>query len=145
MPWSSSYSNISGRIFGSKSSELKACTYLQCSIRTSYVLRESTKLITISLFSRKKADLNIEGQFLIRQIYDDEITYNVISAAVEILSELNFYSENAFRVIFLNFLQISQPMTFWSCSEKPSSNSAKTLAMTKFWKCLAPLLETSFR
>lgn len=29
----------------------------------------------------------MEGQFLIRQIYDDEITYNLIGAAVEILSE----------------------------------------------------------
>lgn len=36
---------------------------------------------------RKKADLTMEGQFLIRQIYDDEITYNLIGAAVEILSE----------------------------------------------------------
>lgn len=29
----------------------------------------------------------MEGQFLVRQIYDDEITYNLIGAAVEILSE----------------------------------------------------------
>lgn len=29
----------------------------------------------------------MEGQFLIRQIYDDEITYNLIGAAVEILSK----------------------------------------------------------
>lgn len=39
---------------------------------------------------RKKAGLNMDGQFLIRQIYDDEITYNLITAAVEILSEFNF-------------------------------------------------------
>lgn len=39
------------------------------------------------LYCRKKADLTMEGQFLIRQIYDDEITYNLIGAAVEILSE----------------------------------------------------------
>lgn len=32
----------------------------------------------------------MDGQFLIRQIYDDEITYNLITAAVEILSEFNF-------------------------------------------------------
>lgn len=31
----------------------------------------------------------MDGQFLIRQIYDDEITYNVIGAAVEILSKLS--------------------------------------------------------
>ena len=40
-----------------------------------------------SSFCRKKAELNMEGQFLIRQIYDDEITYNLIGAAVEILSK----------------------------------------------------------
>lgn len=48
------------------------------------------KEIIFSLFSflfRKKAELIMEGQFLIRQIYDDEITYNLIGAAVEILSK----------------------------------------------------------
>lgn len=38
------------------------------------------------LFCRKKAEVNMEGQFLVRQIYEDEITYNLIGAAVEILS-----------------------------------------------------------
>ncbi|XP_014297499.1 guanylate cyclase soluble subunit beta-1 isoform X1 [Microplitis mediator] len=31
---------------------------------------------------KKDAAVNMEGQFLVRQIYDDEITYNIISAAV---------------------------------------------------------------
>lgn len=31
----------------------------------------------------------MEGQFLVRQIYDDELTYNLISAAVEVLSEFS--------------------------------------------------------
>lgn len=31
--------------------------------------------------------VSMEGQFLVRQTYDDEITYNLIGAAVEILSE----------------------------------------------------------
>lgn len=35
---------------------------------------------------RKDAAVNMEGQFLVRQIYDDEITYNIISAAVNRLS-----------------------------------------------------------
>ncbi|XP_055716152.1 guanylate cyclase soluble subunit beta-1 [Phlebotomus papatasi] len=34
---------------------------------------------------KKKAEVTMEGQFLVRQIYDDEITYNLIGAAVEIL------------------------------------------------------------
>lgn len=38
----------------------------------------------------------MEGQFLVRQIYDDEITYGLIGAAVEILSEL-------FSIIFFYF------------------------------------------
>lgn len=29
----------------------------------------------------------MEGQFLVRQIYEDEITYNLIGAAVEVLSK----------------------------------------------------------
>lgn len=33
----------------------------------------------------------MEGQFLVRQIYDDEITYNLISAAVNRLSKYNIY------------------------------------------------------
>ncbi|CAG9762829.1 unnamed protein product [Ceutorhynchus assimilis] len=35
---------------------------------------------------KKKADVQMEGQFLVRQIYEDELTYNLISAAVEVLS-----------------------------------------------------------
>lgn len=40
-------------------------------------------------FCRRKAEVNMEGQFLVRQIYDDEITYNLIGAAVEVLSEFH--------------------------------------------------------
>lgn len=29
----------------------------------------------------------MEGMFLVRQIYEDEITYNLISSAVDILSK----------------------------------------------------------
>lgn len=35
---------------------------------------------------KKNADLQMEGQFLVRQIYEDELTYNLISAAVEVLN-----------------------------------------------------------
>ncbi|XP_067617258.1 guanylate cyclase soluble subunit beta-1 isoform X2 [Eurosta solidaginis] len=35
---------------------------------------------------KKKAMVSMEGQFLVRQTYDDEITYNLIGAAVEILN-----------------------------------------------------------
>lgn len=29
----------------------------------------------------------MDGQFLVRQIYDDEITYNLVSSAAQILSK----------------------------------------------------------
>lgn len=37
--------------------------------------------------------MNMEGQFLVRQIYDDEITYNLISAAVDLLRKFEFLSK----------------------------------------------------
>jgi len=30
----------------------------------------------------------MEGQFLVRQIYEDELTYNIVGAAEKVLSEL---------------------------------------------------------
>lgn len=30
----------------------------------------------------------MDGQFLVRQIYEDEITYNIVGAAVKVLSKL---------------------------------------------------------
>lgn len=41
----------------------------------------------------------MDGQFLIRQIYDDEITYNLITAAVEILSEFNFFGHLPYFIL----------------------------------------------
>uniref|UniRef100_A0A182KCL4 Guanylate cyclase soluble subunit beta-1 n=1 Tax=Anopheles christyi TaxID=43041 RepID=A0A182KCL4_9DIPT len=35
---------------------------------------------------KKRAQVNMEGQFLVRQIYEDDITYNLIEAAVDILN-----------------------------------------------------------
>ncbi|KAH1027169.1 hypothetical protein HUJ05_000729 [Dendroctonus ponderosae] len=35
---------------------------------------------------KKNAEVQMEGQFLVRQIYDDELTYNLIYAAVEVLN-----------------------------------------------------------
>lgn len=44
---------------------------------------------------RKDAEVLMEGQFLVRQIYDDEITYNLIAAAVE---KLRKYCKNLLKV-----------------------------------------------
>ena len=40
----------------------------------------------LSVF-RKDAEVSMDGQFLVRQIYEDEITYNLIHAAVDVLSK----------------------------------------------------------
>jgi hypothetical protein len=52
------------------------------------------RLIELKFFicRRRKAEVAMEGQFLVRQIYDDELTYNLIGAAVEVLSKLQISS-----------------------------------------------------
>lgn len=32
----------------------------------------------------------MEGHFLVRQIYDDDVTYNIVGAAERVLSEFSF-------------------------------------------------------
>lgn len=49
---------------------------------------------------RRQAEVNMEGQFLVRQIYDDEITYNLIGAAVEVLSKFFFFVFSLFPFAF---------------------------------------------
>ena len=52
----------------------------------------SFQLFTLSalfLFSRKEAQLDEEGQFLVRIIYDDSKTYDLVAAASKVLSKLN--------------------------------------------------------
>jgi hypothetical protein len=51
----------------------------------------------------------MEGQFLVRQIYDDEITYNIIGAAVEVLSK---YSHNCREIKSCIFLVYSRIESF---------------------------------
>ena len=41
---------------------------------------------------RKEADVTMEGHFLIRQIYDDEITYNIVGVAARILSQSKLFT-----------------------------------------------------
>ena len=49
---------------------------------------------------RHKAEVAMEGQFLVRQIYDDELTYNLIGAAVEILSKFHHHDLNHFTKFY---------------------------------------------
>jgi hypothetical protein len=62
-------------------------------LQTSNEIRDNS-LVRVCIFtsSRKDAEVSMEGQFLVRQIYEDEITYNLIQAAVKVLRKfpLNF-------------------------------------------------------
>jgi hypothetical protein len=54
----------------------------------------------------------MEGQFLVRQIYDDEITYNIIGAAVEVLSEYNCIKmKTLIKIVKINHM--SSPIKFF--------------------------------
>lgn len=44
----------------------------------------------------------MEGQFLVRQIYEDEITYNIISAAVQRLSTYTCFVYSELLASFRN-------------------------------------------
>lgn len=45
--------------------------------------------VCLVLFSRKEAQLDEEGQFLVRIIYDDSKTYDLVAAASKVLSKLS--------------------------------------------------------
>ena len=38
-------------------------------------------------YKRKEAEVNMEGHFLVRQIYEDDVTYNIVGAAERVLSK----------------------------------------------------------
>ncbi|RZF48540.1 hypothetical protein LSTR_LSTR011155 [Laodelphax striatellus] len=56
---------------------------------------------------KKAADVTMEGQFLVRQIYDDEITYSLIGSAVNILNIPANMILELFGKMFFEFCQDS--------------------------------------
>ncbi|CAK1542685.1 unnamed protein product [Leptosia nina] len=56
---------------------------------------------------KKKAEVAMEGSFLVRQIYEDEITYNLITAAVEVLQTPANEILELFGMTFFEFCQDS--------------------------------------
>ncbi|XP_071452602.1 guanylate cyclase soluble subunit beta-1 [Hetaerina americana] len=56
---------------------------------------------------KRVADVNMEGQFLVRQIYDDEVTYNLVSAAVQVLNTPADVILQLFGKMFFEFCQES--------------------------------------
>lgn len=71
--------------------------YSPHSCRVVYIFNQITIL---QIPNRRNAEVNMEGQFLVRQIYEDEITYNLIGAAVEVLSKFFCFSSFSFSSIF---------------------------------------------
>ncbi|XP_075234533.1 guanylate cyclase soluble subunit beta-1-like [Lycorma delicatula] len=56
---------------------------------------------------KKDADVAMEGQFLVRQIYEDEITYNLVAAAVNVLNIPADMILELFGKMFFEFCQDS--------------------------------------
>lgn len=46
------------------------------------------------LVSRREAQLDVEGQFLVRIIYEDSKTYDLVAAASKVLSKCYFWLVN---------------------------------------------------
>lgn len=93
----------------------------------------------------------MEGQFLVRQIYDDEITYNLIGAAVEVLSE--FHVRNPLQRKSLETLDSARrdelfltshllhPSSLVLCIPFPSGSHDKRI---KFYNALQLLIYGTF-
>uniref|UniRef100_A0A2S2QPA2 Guanylate cyclase soluble subunit beta-1 n=1 Tax=Sipha flava TaxID=143950 RepID=A0A2S2QPA2_9HEMI len=56
---------------------------------------------------KKDAEVTMDGQFLVRQIYDDEITYNLVSSAAQILELPASSILELFGKMFFEFCQDS--------------------------------------
>ncbi|XKL66635.1 hypothetical protein PGB90_010055 [Kerria lacca] len=56
---------------------------------------------------KKNAEVSMDGQFLVRQIYDDEMTYNIVSAAVQVLNIPANAILELFGKMFFEFCQDS--------------------------------------
>ena len=53
---------------------------------------------------RKEAEVNMEGHFLVRQIYDDDVTYNIVGAAERVLSKIPLKIDLIFKQ---NYIKIN--------------------------------------
>jgi len=56
---------------------------------------------------KKEAEVTIEGHFLIRQLYEDKITYNIVGAAERVLNVPANVLLEKFGEMFLEFCQDS--------------------------------------
>ncbi|OAD61386.1 Guanylate cyclase soluble subunit beta-1 [Eufriesea mexicana] len=80
---------------------------------------------------KKDAAVNMEGQFLVRQIYDDEITYNIISAAVNRLTCARNITVKIFPDIPANeILELFGRMFFEFCQDSGYDKILQVLGAT---------------
>ena len=101
---------------------------------------------------RKEAEVNMEGHFLVRQIYEDDVTYNIVGAAERVLSksyririQLARINSTEFYSIRLMCEQRCQPIFCWKNSARNSSISAKIPVTIEFCKYWEPHLVISYR
>ena len=65
--------------------------------------KNRVNLFTFYLYFRKEANLQLEGNFLIRNIYNDADTYNVVGAASKILSKFESVSVCTWQQLLPNY------------------------------------------
>lgn len=79
------------------------------------LLSEKTARPFSRVVRRKTAEVTMDGQFLVRQIYDDEITYNLVSSAAQILSECTNAKPPRRAFFFRNekYASVNNPPRAW--------------------------------
>lgn len=58
-------------------------------------------LLYYHFFSRREAQVDVEGQFLVRIIYEDAKTYDLVAAASKVLSKFIYFLFMFFIVVVL--------------------------------------------
>ena len=109
-------------------------------------VQNRVNLFTFYLYFRKEANLQLEGNFLIRNIYNDADTYNVVGAASKILSKFesvsvctwqqllpNYRSDNCDPSI-LRYLLYSHVV----CQKTDGINYWHYFFIWIVWKCILP-------
>lgn len=77
-PFFSNQERMSGRKLSRNSSEIDINTQMIWFILKNFLLPK-----------RREAEVNVEGHFLVRQIYEDDVTYNIVGAAERVLSKFS--------------------------------------------------------
>lgn len=71
-------------------------------IGNNHVNMISNNYIFFLLVIRREAQLDVEGQFLVRIIYEDAKTYDLVAAASKVLSTFFFNNVLRYKIHYLN-------------------------------------------